>query len=168
MYQPIAGWHGHARPFAFAEDYTPDPGIAQMLAGTAPQLGMIALESALSVFDGVDKGQLRNKGAALGDLFLTLVDQELARHGFSITSPRDAATRGSQVSMTHPEGYAIMQAVIAHGAVGDFRAPDILRFGFAGLHVSYADIWAAIAILRKVMEDRLWDQPVYKTVKAVT
>jgi len=168
IYQPIAGWHGHAKPFGFGHDYQPDPGIARMLVGTASQLGVIALESALSVFDGVDMGQLRAKGMALGDLFIALVDQELAGHGFGLASPRDAAQRGSQVSLTHPEGYAIMQAVIERGAVGDFRAPDILRFGFAGLYVTYADIWDAIAILRDVMENRIWDTPHYKAVKAVT
>ena len=138
------------------------------MVGTASQLGLIALETALSVFDGVDMGQLRRKGSALGDLFIRLVDQELGAHGFGLASPRDGAKRGSQVSLTHPQGYAIMQAVIERGAVGDFRAPDILRFGFAGLYVTFADIWDAIAILREVMDQRLWDQPVYKAVKAVT
>ena len=168
IYQPIAGWHGHAKPFGFGHDYQPDPGIARMLVGTASQLGMIALESALSVFEGVDMGLLQTKGRALGDLFIRLVDQELAGHGFGLASPREGAGRGSQVSLTHPDGYAIMQAVIVRGAVGDFRAPDILRFGFAGLYVTYADIWDAIAILREVMDHRIWDQPVYKAVKAVT
>jgi len=139
-----------------------------MLVGTASQLGLIALESALSVFETVDMGQLRAKGMALGDLFIALVDQELADHSFGLASPRDATRRGSQVSLTHPEGYAIMQAVIDRGAVGDFRAPDILRFGFAGLYVTYADIWDAIAILRDVMDNRIWDAPHYKAVKAVT
>ena len=168
MYQPIAGWHGHAKPFAFGHEYQPDPGIARMLVGTASQLGVIALESALSVFDEVDMEQLRAKGMALGDLFIRLVDQELAGHGFGLASPRDGNKRGSQVSLTHPEGYAIMQAVIERGAVGDFRAPDILRFGFAGLYVTYADIWDAIAILRAVMDNQIWDAPKYKAVKAVT
>ena len=168
MYQPIAGWHGHAAPFGFGHEYQPDPGIARMLVGTASQLGLIALEEALTVFDGVDMRQVQAKGRALGDLFIALADQELSQHGFGLASPRDAAMRGSQVSLTHPDGYAIMQAVIERGAVGDFRAPDILRFGFAGLYVTYADIWDAIAILRGVMDARVWDQPVYKAVKAVT
>ncbi|MGB8815338.1 MAG: kynureninase [Paracoccaceae bacterium] len=168
IYQPIAGWHGHAKPFGFGHDYQPDPGIARMMVGTASQLGLIALETALSVFEGVDMGQLRAKGMALGDLFIRLVDQELAGHGFGLASPRDGTKRGSQVSLTHAQGYAIIQAVIARGAVGDFRAPDILRFGFAGLYVTYADIWDAIAILRDVMDQGLWDQPQYQAVKAVT
>ncbi len=168
FWQPISGWHGHAKPFAFGHDYAPDPGIARMLVGTAPQLGVIALEEALKVFDGVDMQALRRKGQALGDLFIRLVDQELAGHGFGLASPRDAARRGSQVSLTHAQGYAIMQAVIARGAIGDFRAPDILRFGFAGLYIGYADIWDSVAILREVMDKRLWDTPEYRTQKAVT
>lgn len=168
FWQPISGWHGHAKPFAFGHDYAPDPGIARMLVGTAPQLGVIALEEALKIFDGVDMQTLRRKGQALGDLFIRLVDQELAGHGFGLASPRDAAQRGSQVSLTHQHGYAIMQAVIARGAIGDFRAPDILRFGFAGLYIGYADIWDSVAILREVMDKRLWDTPEFRTQKAVT
>jgi len=168
FWQPISGWHGHAKPFAFGHDYAPDPGIARMLVGTAPQLGVIALEEALKVFDDVDMQALRRKGQALGDLFIRLVDQELTGHGFGLASPRDAAKRGSQVSLTHEHGYAIMQAVIARGAIGDFRAPDILRFGFAGLYIGYADIWDSVAILREVMDKRLWDAPEYRTQKAVT
>lgn len=166
--QPIAGWHGHARPFAFRHDYAPDPGIARMLVGTAPQLGVIALETALSVFDGVDMGQIRRKGMALGDLFIRLADQELAGHGFGLASPREGRERGSQVSLTHPEGYAIMQALIARGVVGDFRAPDILRFGFAGLYVRHVDIWDAVAHLREVMGRKEWQLTAFRTQKAVT
>ncbi|MDW5318369.1 kynureninase [Rhizobium sp. PL01] len=168
FWQPIAGWHGHAKPFSFGHDYAPDPGIARMLVGTAPQLGLIALETALGVFACLDMRTLRRKGQELGDLFIRLVDQELSGHGFGLASPRDAAVRGSQVSLTHPQGYAIMQAVIARGAIGDFRAPDILRFGFAGLYVGFADVWDAVAILRDVMDKGLWDTVEYRTVKAVT
>lgn len=166
--QPIAGWHGHAAPFAFGEAYAPDPGIARMLVGTASQLGLIALEEALKVYDDVDMQQLRRKGQELGDLFIRLVEQELAGHGFGLASPRDAGMRGSQVALTHAQGYAIMQALIARGAIGDFRAPDILRFGFAGLYIRFVDIWDAVAILREVMDGGLWDAPEYHTKKAVT
>ena len=168
LWQPIAGWHGHAQPFGFAHDFAPDPGIARMLVGTAPQLSLLALEEALTVFEDVDMGALRRKGQDLGDLFIRLVDQELAAHGFGIASPRDAAARGSQVSLTHPQGYAIMQAIIDRGTIGDFRAPDILRFGFAGLYVSHADVWDAVATLRDVMESGAWDTAGYRAVKAVT
>ena len=166
--QPIAGWHGHARPFDFTHDYEPHAGIDRMLAGTAPQLAMIALEEALTAFDGVDLQQLRRKGSELGDTFIALVDQQLAGHGFGLASPREAAQRGSQVSLTHPDGYAIMQALIARGVIGDFRAPDILRFGFAGLYVRHVDAWDAVAALREVMDTRAWDRPEFTARKAVT
>lgn len=168
FWQPIAGWHGHAQPFAFGHDYAPDPGIARMLVGTASQLGMLALEEALKVYDDVDMGALRRKGQALGDLFIRLVGQEAGAHGFGLASPRNADARGSQVSLTHEHGYAIMQALIARGVIGDFRAPDILRFGFAGLYIRHAEIWDAVAVLREVMDGRLWDTPEYHAKKAVT
>ncbi len=166
--QPIAGWHGHAQPFAFTQGYEAHAGIDRMLAGTASQLAMIALEEALTVFDGVDLQQLRRKGSELGDLFIALVEQELAAHGFGLASPCDATQRGSQVSLTHEHGYAIMQALIARGVIGDFRAPDILRFGFAGLYVRYVDVWDAVAQLADVMRTRAWDRPEFMQRKAVT
>jgi kynureninase len=166
--QPIQGWHGHARPFAFADDYQPHAGIERMLTGTAPQLSLIALEEALGVFDGVDMQAVRRKSIALGDLFIQLAERELHGHGFGLASPRDAVERGSQVSLTHAHGYAVMQALIARGVLGDFRAPDILRFGFAPLYVRYTDIWDAIAALRQVMDTRAWDRAAFKAVKAVT
>jgi kynureninase len=165
---PIAGWHGHAQPFAFTHGFTPHAGIDRLLVGTAPVLSMIALEEALTAFDGVDLQQLRAKGSALGDLFIALVDQELAEHGFGLACPREAAQRGSQVSLTHPQGYAIMQALIARGVIGDFRAPDILRFGFAGLYVRFVDVWDAVAVLKDVMATRAWDRPAFLARKAVT
>jgi kynureninase len=166
--QPIQGWHGHAQPFAFTQDYAPHAGIERMLAGTAPQLSLIALEEALAVFEDVDMNVLRAKGSALGDCFIRLADQELAGHGFGLASPREAARRGSQVSLTHPEGYAIMQALISRGVIGDFRAPDVLRFGFAGLYVRYADLWDAVGALKDIMATRAWDRPEFRERKAVT
>ena len=166
--QPLRGWHGHAEPFAFTHDYAAGPGIAKMLAGTAPQLSLIALEAALTAFDGIAMDAVRAKNAALGDLFIRLAEQELAGHGFGLASPRDSASRGSQVSLTHPEGYAIMQALIARGVVGDFRAPDILRFGLVALYVGYADVWDCISHLRQVMQAAAWDCPQFRVRKAVT
>jgi kynureninase len=168
MQQPITGWHGHARPFEFSEHYEPHAGIDRMLVGTAPQLSLIALEEALTAFDGVDLQVLRRKGSALGDLFIQLLEQELPDSGFTLACPRQAEQRGSQVSFHHTQGYAIMQALIARGVIGDFRAPDILRFGFAGLYVRYIDIWNAVAALKQVMSTRAWDTPAFTTRKAVT
>ena len=168
MDQPLRGWHGHAEPFAFTQEYKPHPTIDQMLTGTASQLATLALETALKVFEDVDMNLLRQKNMALGDLFIALVEQELGGMNFELASPKEAEHRGSQVSLIHEEGYAIMQAVIARGIIGDFRAPDILRFGFASPYVRYIDIWDSIAHLRDVMEMREWDQPKFKKRRAVT
>jgi kynureninase len=164
--QPLKGWHGHAKPFAFVDAYEAAPGMDCMLVGTAPQLGLIALEAALTAFDGVDMHALRRKSEALTELFIGLADQELT--GFGLASPRDVAQRGSQVALTHPEGYAIMQAVIARGVVGDYRAPNILRFGFAPLYVGFADVWNAIAQIKDVMHTQAWKVAEYNQRKAVT
>ena len=168
MNQPLVGWHGHAEPFAFTQDYKPHPTIDQMLTGTASQLATLALEAALKVFEDVDMNVLRQKNMALGDLFIALVEQELGGMGFALASPKDARRRGSQVSLTHENGYAIVQALIARGVVGDFRAPDILRFGFAAPYVRFVDIWDSIAHLREVMETGEWNQPQFLEKRAVT
>jgi kynureninase len=166
--QPIQGWHGHAAPFGFQQEYRAHPGIGRMLAGTAPQLSLIALEEALAVFEGVDLQAVRRKGVSLCELFIQLAETELAGHGFGLASPRDAARRGSQVSLTHPHGYAIVQALIARGVIGDFRAPDILRFGFAPLYVRHVDVWDAVSVLKELMRARAWDRPEFRDLKAVT
>ena len=164
--QPLTGWHGHARPFAFVDGFEAAPGVTRLLVGTAPQLSLIALEAALEAFDGVDMAQLRRKSVALTDLFIRLADQELS--GFGLASPREAADRGSQVSLTHAQGYPIMQALIARGVIGDFRAPDILRFGFAALYVRFIDVWNAVAVLKDIMATQAWAAPQFRERKAVT
>ena len=164
--QPLTGWHGHARPFAFVDAYEAAAGMDRMLVGTAPQLSLIALEAALEAFDGVDMQMLRRKSLALTGLFIRLVDQELS--GFGLATPREDVLRGSQVSLTHEQGYAIMQALIARGVIGDFRAPDILRFGFAALYVRFIDVWNAVAELKDVMESKAWATPRFQQRKAVT
>lgn len=168
MHQPLTGWHGHAKPFEFTQDFEPHAKIEKMLTGTASQLGLIALESALGVFSDVDMTMLRAKNMQLGDVFIALVEQELGGMGFGLASPRDAENRGSQVSLTHAEGYPIMQALIARGVVGDFRAPNILRFGFAAPYVQFVDIWNSVKHLCEIMETAEWDQPKFKTRQAVT
>lgn len=166
--QPLKGWHGHAQPFAFVDGYVAGKGMDQMLVGTASQLGLIALEAALEAFEGVDMHVLRRKSEALSELFIKLVDQELSAFSFGLATPRETSQRGSQVALTHPEAYAIMQAVIARGVIGDFRAPDILRFGFASLYVSFTDIWHTIAHLKAVMATNEWQAPQFMQRKAVT
>ena len=166
--QPLTGWHGHAQPFDFTHDYQAGKGMDRMLVGTAPQMGVLALEEALKAFDGVDLHQLRNKSVRMTDLFIRLAEQELASHGFGLASPRESAQRGSQVALTHPQGYAIMQALIARGVIGDFRAPDILRFGFAVLYLRFVDVWDAITALKNIMDTQAWRAPEFMARKAVT
>jgi len=139
-----------------------------MLAGTSPQLSLIALDCALDAFEGVDMSQVRAKSEAMGELFITLLEEQLPGEGFTLASPRAAAERGSQVSFAHPEGYAIMQALIARGVIGDFRAPDVLRFGFAVLYLRYAELYDAVTRLAEVMRQRAWDRAEFKSRKAVT
>ncbi len=170
--QPLFGWMGHDTPFAFDLDYRPRRGdsrdIDRFLVGTPPVLSLAALDSGLDQFDGVDMNLVQDKSWALGDLFIALVERELAGQGLTLASPRDAARRGSQVSFRHPEGYPIMQALIARGVVGDFRAPDILRFGFTPLYVRYQDVWEAVQRLRAVMTEQVWQRPEFRRRAAVT
>jgi kynureninase len=166
--QPLFGWMGHDAPFAFDLDYRPRPGIERFLVGTPPILSLTALEAGLDLFADIELAALRRKSGALGDLFIALVEQELAGSGIVLASPRNAAERGSQVSFRHPEGYPIMQALIARGVIGDFRAPDILRFGFAPLYVSFVDVWNAVAQWGAVMAGREWQKPEFRRRAAVT
>lgn len=164
--QPLSGWHGHAKPFEFVQQYQPATGIDRMLVGTAPQLGLIALEEALHAFDDIDMAALRRKSERMTELFIELVDQEL--DGFTVATPREAALRGSQVSLAHEHGYAIMQVLIERGVIGDFRAPNILRFGFAVLYLRFADVWDAVAQIKDVMATDAWKSDRYMVRKAVT
>jgi kynureninase len=166
--QPLFGWMGHDTPFAFDLDYRPRPGIDRFLVGTPPILSLVALEAGLDQFADIELAALRRKSGALGDLFIALVEQELSGSGLVLASPRHAAERGSQISFRHPEGYPVMQALIARGVIGDFRAPDILRFGFAPLYVSFADIWNAVAQLGAVMAGMEWQKPEFRRRAAVT
>jgi kynureninase len=165
---PLTGWMGHARPFEFVDQFSPAPGMTRALCGTPQVIGMAAMEAGLSAFDGLSMTDLRAKSQALGNLFIDLVDQRCAGLGFEIASPRDADIRGSQVSLTHPQGYPIMQALIARDVVGDFRAPDILRFGFTPLYVRYVDVWDAVEHLVQVMTTGEWREARFNQLAAVT
>ncbi len=166
--QPLSGWLGHLAPFAFESGYRPAQGIGRYLCGTPPILSMVALECGLDTIPADALPAIRAKAMALGDLFIALVERRCAGHGIEIACPRDAARRGSQVSFRHDQGYAIVQALIARGVIGDFRAPDIMRFGLAPLYLRHADIWRAVDALRDVMETRAWDDPRFKRRAAVT
>jgi kynureninase len=165
---PLAGWMGHASPFAFDTRYEPAPGVARLLCGTPPVLSLAALECGVETVARAGIARLRRKSVALTDLFVRLVEQECGAFGFTLASPREAERRGSQVSLRHPEGYAIVQALISRGVVGDFRTPDVLRFGFAPLYLRFADAWDAVATLRAVMENHEWQLPEHRARGRVT
>ncbi|MBD3677367.1 MAG: kynureninase [Rhodobacteraceae bacterium] len=162
----LSGWLGHEAPFAFDPAYRPGTGIARMRVGTPPVLQMAALEAALDIWDGVDMAAIRARSIELSEAFIARV--EAACPTLTLASPRDATRRGSQVSFRHPHGYAIMQALISRGVIGDFRAPDILRFGFTPLYLTPEDVTQATEILSEIMENDLWDRPEYKHRAAVT
>ncbi len=162
----LSGWQGHDAPFDFDITYRPAPGAERMRVGTPPILQLAALEASLDIWDSVDMNALRRASLGLTDQFIAGV--EAACPTLTLATPRDHKDRGSQVSFRHPEGYAIMQAVIARSVIGDFRAPDILRFGFTPLFVGASEVDAAVATLADVMANDLWDRPEYKTRKKVT
>ena len=162
----LAGWLGHAAPFAFDLDYRPAPGVERMRVGTPPVLQMTALDAALDVWEGVDMDALREASIALSERFIAEVAARCP--DLVLASPRDAQQRGSQVSFHFAHGYAAMQALIAHGVIGDFRAPDIMRFGFTPLYIDEGDVTRAAEILARIITDRLWDDPAYHARQAVT
>lgn len=165
---PLAGWWGHAQPFAFDLTFRPAAGIARNQCGTQPILSLVALDAALDVWDGVDMQVLRQKSMALCRLFMELAESRCGRHGVTAVGPRDMANRGSHVSLKCPHGYAVMQALIANRVVGDFRAPDLIRFGFTPLYTRYADVWDAVDMLARILDGGEWDQPQFRERKAVT
>jgi kynureninase len=162
----LSGWQGHAAPFAFDLDYRPATGAERMRVGTPPILQLAALEASLDIWDTVDMAALRTASLALTDRYIAGI--EAACPTLVLATPRDHAQRGSQVSFRHPEGYAIMQAMIARGVIGDFRAPDIIRCGFTPLFIDAADVDNAVRIIADIMQNTLWDRPEYKTRAKVT
>lgn len=162
----LAGWLGHDAPFAFEANYRPAADIERMRVGTPPVIQMTALEEALKVWDGIDMATVRAKSIALCKLFIDEVERRCPE--LSLASPRDASVRGSQVSFSFEHGYAAMQALISKGVIGDFRAPNIMRFGFTPLYVDEEDVRRAVDILQEVLDGRLWDVPEFKATGRVT
>ncbi len=162
----LSGWLGHEAPFAFDRDYRAGSGIERMRVGTPPVIALAALETALDVFDSVDLHDIRSKSIELSDLFIAEVERRCP--DLALVSPRDSALRGSQVSFKYAEGYAVMQALIDRGVIGDFRAPDILRFGITPLYLDADDVIRAASILEEIMVRRAWDEPRYRQRQAVT
>jgi kynureninase len=165
--QPLSGWLGHAEPFAFAAAYRPAPGISRFLCGTPPILSMTALDAALDVVLEADLSLVREKSEALTTFFISAVEQACG-DAVQLLSPREPSRRGSQISFVHPDGYAVMRALIARGVVGDFRTPDVLRFGFAPLYVRFVDAWETARALAEVLSSHAHERPEFRRRAAVT
>ncbi|RGE46194.1 kynureninase [Comamonas testosteroni] len=190
FWQPLSGWFGHAEPFKFVPDYHPAQGIQRYLCGTQPMISMSVLQCGIDIYTEAEQfggmAALRKKSLALTDLFIQLVEERCQGYGLGLATPRDHAARGSQVCLTREEGlgvdgkdsgaYAIIQALIARGVIGDFRKgdggtgkhKDILRFGFTPLYVGFEDVWNAVEHLRQVLESGEWKKAEFNTINAVT
>jgi len=168
LQQPLAGWMGHRAAFDFNPNYEPATGMARFLCGTPPVLAMRALDAALDLWVGIDMNVLRRKSVALTELFIRLVEDSLILRECVLASPRDPALRGSQVSFSHPQAYSIMQALIDAAVIGDFREPDLMRFGFTPLYTRYVDVWDAVSCLEGIVKEERFKAPAYQQRKSVT
>lgn len=166
--QPLTGWMGHLAPFEFDTDYRAASGVAGFLSGTPPVVSLSILDAALDVFADVDVAQLRQKSLTLASVFMQGMEQAPALSALELISPVDAQLRGAQLAYRHPHAYAICQALIAHGVIADFRAPDILRVGFSPLYLRYVDIGLSVEILCRIMQEDRWRDPVYAVRYKVT
>jgi kynureninase len=155
--QPLSGWWSHATPFAMEPGFTPADGVKRALCGTQPIASLAMVECGLEVFEQTTMEAIRAKSLALTDLFIELVEARCGAHPLGLVTPREHARRGSQVSFTHPHGYAVMQALIARGVIGDYREPAIMRFGFTPLYTSFADVWDAVDILKHILDHEDYD-----------
>ncbi|MFF4772090.1 kynureninase [Microtetraspora fusca] len=165
-YNVVSGWHGHADPFAFEPNYRPADGVRRFAAGSPPVLSYSALNASLDIWETVDMAQIRAKSVALTTLFIDLLDELCP--DLTLVTPRDPAERGSQVSYRHQDGYPVMRALIDRGVVGDYRKPDIMRFGFAPLYVRYVDVYDAATALAEVLGKELWREERYQEQLTVT
>ncbi|MFC3625013.1 kynureninase [Vogesella amnigena] len=168
FWQPLSGWWGHNRPFAMADNYQPAHGIRRFLCGTQPITSMAMVECGLDVALQVDMADIRAKSLALTDLFIQLVEERCGQHPLTLITPREHGKRGSHVSYRHPQGFAVMQALIARGVIGDYREPEVLRFGVTPLYLGHADIWDAVEILRDILDSGSWDRPEFHQRASVT
>lgn len=165
---PLSGWMGHAQPFDFADGYVPAAGVRRFLCGTPSIVGLLSLEASVDLFLRSSLADVIEKSRRLSSLFIDLAARLCPDARLSLVSPRDATRRGSHVSFAHPDGYAIMQALIERGVIGDFRAPDILRFGFTPLYTRYVDVWHAVSALADVLGSECWTHPRYAVRAAIT
>ncbi|MDU0313063.1 kynureninase [Phycicoccus sp. M110.8] len=155
--QPLSGWWGHARPFAMEPAYEPAGGIGRFLCGTQPIASLSLVETGLDAHLRADPGHVRAKSLALGDLFISLVEQRCGRHPLTLVTPRDHRRRGSHVSFRHPHAYAVVRALAARGVVGDYREPELMRFGLTPLYLRHVDVWDAVDALAEVLDSGSWE-----------
>ncbi len=168
LQSPLAGWMGHARPFDFIDAYEPKADIDRFACGTPPMLSLLALEQGVDLMRMADPILIAQKAQGLSELFVETVEDRCEGLGLSLISPRRFVDRGSHVSFAHAQAYAVCQALIARGVIGDFRAPDAVRFGFTPLYTSYTDVWTAADILADVLTSRAWDRSDYRARARVT
>lgn len=168
FWQPLSGWWGHARPFAMEPGYQPQQGISRYLCGTQPITSLTMVACGLDIFAQTSMAALREKSLALTTLFIELVQQACADFPLTLITPRDPARRGSQVSYEHPQGFAVVQALIARGVIPDYREPHIMRFGFTALYTRFVDVWDAVAVLQDILTSRSWDQARFHQRAVVT
>jgi len=164
----LTGWMGHASPFGFDINYEPAETIEKFRCGTPAILSYLALEKSLDIFETINMQELREKSQNLSQLFIKLIEQKCANFDLKLISPRNPEMRGSQISLTHSNSWEIMQALIDHNVIGDFRAPNIIRFGFTPLYTSYKNVWNAVTILQDIIKADIWKDPKYAVRKLVT
>lgn len=161
MHPAMCGWMGHARPFDFIDEYEPAPGVRRFFCGTPPVLAIAALEVGVDLLVEAGTTALVEKSRKLAELMISLVEEQCGPHGLRLIGPRDLRQRGSHVAFSHPNGYPIMQALIERGVIGDFRAPDAIRFGLTPLYTRYQDVWDAVEVLWRILQTESWKEPQY-------
>lgn len=166
--QPLSGWWGHAKPFAMDVSYTPADNVRRYLCGTQPIVSMSLVECGVDIFLQTDIQALRQKSLRLTDVLIQLLEQECAGYDLTLITPREHLHRGSHISVRHPHGYAIVQALIARGVIGDYREPEVIRLGVTPLYLSFCDIWQAVQHLKQVLVSQEWAQPQFQTRRQVT
>jgi len=166
--QPLSGWWGHSTPFAMQSFYKPAEGVRRYLCGTQPIISLALVENGIDITLQAGMEQIRQKSLDLTDLFIELVNEKCAKHNLELVTPLEHKYRGSHVSLAHKEGYAIIQALIAHNVVGDYREPAVLRFGFTPLYFGYEDVFNAVNTLQNILDNKIWDNAEFAKRFAVT
>jgi kynureninase len=166
--QPLTGWLGHIKPFDFEVEYKPANDINKFICGTPPIIAYKAIESGLEIFKDLSIIEIREKSTKLSEMFIQLMKQECTEFGFTLFSPKNSEHRGSQISFLHENAYSIIQALISHGIIGDYREPNVMRFGISPLYMRFEDVWNAITCLREIMQTGQWQSEKFKNKNYVT